>query len=110
MGFEEGLDTINLPLNQEFDLNKKIVQELFTSKDINLKTHLSDNEIKLITRLKMIGHIFDIKDMSLLTLEFKELRVSKERMGRMELIKALQPSEDKGRKVDDLKRVLGLNR
>lgn len=110
MGFEEGLDTINLPLNQEFDLNKKIVQELFTSKDINLKTHLSDNEIKLITRLKMIGHIFDIKDMSLLTLEFKELRVSKERLGRMELIKALQPSEDKGRKVDDLKRVLGLNR
>lgn len=112
MSFEDGIDSISLPVNnQDFDLNKKIVQELFTTKQINLKTHLSDNEVKLITRLKMIGIIFGIPKMNTLTGEFKELRVSKDRLGRMELVKALNNDEDKNKngRLEDLKRVLGVN-
>jgi hypothetical protein len=112
MSFEEGLDSITFPTNQEPpDLNRKIVEELFSTKQINLKTQLSDTEIKLMTRLKMIGIIFHIPQMKLLTGEFKELRVSDRRMGRLELVKALNNNQDENKqgRVEDLKRILGVN-
>lgn len=87
----------NVPLGYEEDtsMSKEILNHLFSKKDLNLKTDLSEREIKLLTRLHMIGVIFNITSLTKLTKEFKELRVSKQRLGRQELVNSIQYTEER---------------
>ena len=74
---------------------EKILQILLESKDINLKTELSDTEILEISKLQVISNSIVSPSLDLFLLNFKELRVSKNRQGRKEIVGAIQDDETK---------------
>jgi hypothetical protein len=117
MGIEETLESFNFPIGQDTNLNKEIIKKLFDldktkPKEINLKTHLSDTEIKIITKLELINQTFNMPKLKLLIEEFKLLRVSKDRLGREELVRALsfQQEERRQDRINSVKRALGIDR
>jgi len=118
MGIEETLsqDSFNFPIGQDNNLNKEIIKKLFDldatkPKELNLKTHLSDTELKIITKLELINETFDMPKLKNLIEEFKQLRVSMNRLGRDELVKALafQQEERRQDRINSVKRALGID-
>ena len=77
------------------------IKEVYSKKNIELKTDLDNNLIKALTRGKMFYKQYGIKIMNDLVLTVMELRVSKDRKGRQEFTKIVQSmnsfpqSEDK---------------
>lgn len=85
---------IQFPMEQN-SMNIEVIKQLMNKdKDLNFKTELYDKEIKILTKLFMLGKIFDMDKLTSLTQEFKELRVSRARLGRLELAKALSVERD----------------
>ena len=74
---------------------EKVLEILLNTENINLKTELNDKEILELARLEIIG--LRIHSVSLLSFldKFKELRVSKDRQGRKEIIGAVQDEDVK---------------
>ncbi len=71
------------------DVGVKVVNELLTTvtdENIDIKTELSDIEIKLITKLKHIYKEFDITRGDDLLKTFMRLKLSKTRKSRKEII------------------------
>lgn len=67
-----------------------IMQELFNIDKIRMITDLSSSEIKLITRLEIISEIKDI-DIYKKGIEiFMQLKLSKKRLSRTEILKAVE--------------------
>lgn len=117
MGIEETLESFNFPIGQDTNLNKEIIKKLFDldlkkPKELNLKTHLSDTEIKIIAKLELINEVFKMPRLKNLIEEFKQLRVSKDRLGRDELVSALkfQQEEKRQDRINSVKRALGIDR
>jgi hypothetical protein len=119
MGIEETLDSFNFPIGQDTNLNKEIIKKLFDlnledpkkSKEINLKTHLSDTELKIITKLEFINDSFKMPKLKAIIEDFKQLRVSLNRAGREELVSALkfQQEEKRQDRINTVKRALGID-
>lgn len=79
------------------DTGKLVVRQLFdkvSREQLPLKTELTDDELKLITRMKLVGEIFDIDILKDVCDNFMKLRVSLNRKGRVELIDALKQITD----------------
>lgn len=74
---------------------QKTLQILLEKKNINLKTELSDDEILELTKLEVINERIHSTSLSTFMSKFKELRVSKDRQGRKEIIGAMQDDETK---------------
>ena len=102
--------SFELPSAEDDSVSKKILEELFTTKNLNFKTDLSDKEIKILTRLVVLSDILGLKNLTKLTNEFKELRISKKRMGRNELVEALSRAQERRglNKMDAIKSVFNL--
>jgi phosphatidate phosphatase APP1 len=66
------------------------IKEVYSKKNIELKTDLNDNLIKALTRGKMFYKQYGIKIMNDLVQTVMELRVSKDRKGRQEFTKIVQ--------------------
>lgn len=64
----------------------EVLKKLLDTKDINLKTELSDTEIKEIAKLQVIAGKCRSEILYYFLEEFKSLRVSKNRQGRKEII------------------------
>jgi hypothetical protein len=58
--------------------------------NINYASDLTLTEIKLITRIEMESHIYGYNMLSILTKKYKELKVSKNRLGRLENIDVIK--------------------
>jgi predicted transcriptional regulator len=117
MGIEETLESFSFPIGQDTNLNKEIIKKLFDldttkPKELNLKTELSDTELKIITKLELINETFKMPKLKNLIEEFKQLRVSLKRQGRNELISALKFEQDEKRqdRINSVKRALGIDR
>lgn len=82
-------DSFNIPSDDEDKFAMKILETLFTTTDLNFKTDLSDKEIKILTKLSTLSDLLNLPDLKTIVKEFKELRVSKSRQGRQELVQAL---------------------
>lgn len=82
-------DSFNIPSEDEDKFAMKILETLFTTTDLNFKTDLSDREIKILTKLTTLANLLDLSELHTIVKEFKELRVSKARAGRQELVQAL---------------------
>ena len=102
--------SFELPSAEDDSVSKKILEELFTTKNLNFKTDLSDKEIKILTRLVVLSDILKLTGLKKLTNEFKELRISKKRMGRNELVEALSRAQERrgGNRLDAIKSVFNL--
>jgi len=92
MAFEDFVD-LNQMENEESEF-KRLINEFFNRKNIDLKTELSDNEIKEITRLILLSKILKIGDLKDFVEIFMNLRVSLSRQGRKEFISAILPPEN----------------
>lgn len=92
----EGLMTITEtePENQDSDRDK-VMQILLDKKDINLKTELNDVEILEIAKLEVLSTRINSSSLTDFLTKFKELRVSKDRQGRQEIIGAIQDDDTK---------------
>lgn len=68
----------------------RVLKELFDIKKIKLITDLTDDEIKLITRIRMVAEIknVDIYDKGIT--EYISMQLSKKRRSRTEIIEALK--------------------
>lgn len=71
------------------------LKEFYTDKDINYKTDLTDKEIEAIMMLEFVESYveeeWNIKlDLTSITLLFKQLKVSRNRLGRTEAITVLR--------------------
>lgn len=81
------VDELESSINE--DTGKHVIRQLFDKldkKNIPAKTELNDNELKLITRLKVIGTVCDIEILHTICDEFMKHRISLNRQGRKELI------------------------
>lgn len=87
--FEEGKDE---PEESDKD---KVLQILLDPEGINLKTELNDKEILEISRLHVVAERIGSKSLDSFLKNFKELRVSKGRQGRKEIIGAMQEDDVK---------------
>lgn len=78
------------------------VKELFKFKDkeidIKTKTELSIEDIKKLTRLKLISQTFNIPIIDSLCNTFCLFLVSKNRAGRTEIVDMIQPRDNDGEK------------
>jgi hypothetical protein len=113
MGNEFGADNLaeqfNIPSEDEDKFAMKILDTLFTIKDINFKTELSDKEIKILTKISVISEMLQSDELRTLVKDFKELRVSKNRKGRNELVQALvKAQEERKDKFSSIKNVFGV--
>lgn len=116
MGIEETLESFNFPIGNDQNLNKEIIKKLFDldvnkPRELNLKTHLSDTELKIITKLSLINETFGMPRLANLIEEFKTLRVSLNRQGREELVSALKFQQEERRqdRINSVKRALGID-
>jgi hypothetical protein len=73
----------------------KVLEILLDRKDINLKTELNDKEILEIARLEVLSTKINSPSLASFLSKFKELRVSKDRQGRKEIIGAIQGNNTK---------------
>lgn len=88
---EDELLEHNLSRDMESDSNIKTVsKELFSSKDIDLKTEVSHNEINEITKINFLKARWGVDNIEVLTDSFLRLRVSKERKSRREFVETVQ--------------------
>jgi len=78
-------DFINKNVKEE-----KESKELFSNKDIEVKTDLTEEEISIIARLKFLCDQFDLKDFRSVLIYFMELRLSKGRKSRKEFIDSIR--------------------
>lgn len=109
-GSEKLDSSFDLPSDTDDKFAMKILDTLFTNKDLNFKTELSDREIKIMTRLTILADLMDLKALKEVVREFKELRVSKQRAGRNELVSALvKAQQEKGiNRIDAIKGAFNL--
>ena len=116
MAIDDVLESFNFPIGQDDNINKEIIRKLFDlkiPKELNLKTELSDRELKTITKIEILNQIFNNhKATKNLLEEFKQLRVSSGRKGRTELITALnfQQEERRQDRLKTMQRALGIDR
>lgn len=68
----------------------KVLQELFDVKKLRLITDLSEDEIKLITRIRLVANIKDIPIWDQGLDEFMAMQLSKKRRSRSEIIDAIK--------------------
>jgi len=76
-------------------IDEKILEILLNTKDINLKTELNDKEILEISRLEILSQKTNNNVLNEFLTTFKELRVSKDRQGRKEILGAIQDNSTK---------------
>ena len=71
----------------------QIAKELFTKENIEMKTELSDAEIRIFSRASFFGDIFAIDCVKIYIDRFMRLRVSKAREGRKEFVETVKNRE-----------------
>lgn len=92
-----GVDPFGMFENENEDI--QVVKELFTDKNIDMKTDLDDGEITNVALLYFLADEFKIPALQRYADKFLRLRVSKQRKGRAEFIQAVkreEPSDVKG--------------
>jgi len=78
-------------MNQELNQNTESVRELFTEKNIKVKSDLDKHQISIIARLMFQAELTGLPELKQILDEFITLRVSKDRLSRQEFVKAVQP-------------------
>ncbi|MDY0292681.1 MAG: hypothetical protein RBR02_10150 [Desulfuromonadaceae bacterium] len=76
---------------------ERLLEEVYSKKDIELKTELNTAEIIALTQLDAYARRFKSPIAKFVSMRFKELNVSKKRQGRKEFVqvsKSMQPSVD----------------
>jgi len=89
------VDELEHSINE--DVGKLIVRQLFdkvSKKDLPMKTHLTDNEVKLLTAMLIVSEKSKIAVIGEVCHLFMKLRISHERAGRKELIDAMKQIAD----------------
>lgn len=82
-------DSLNQPLETS-NSYKSASKELFTSKNVDVKTEVTHDEINNITRLRFLQARYGVRNVEVIIDTFLTLRVSMERKSRKEFIDALQ--------------------
>lgn len=77
-------------LGEQTNHVESVSKELFDDQKIDLRTEVSDEEIKNLARLRFMSTHFKCSTMDVVIDSFLSLRVSKERKSRGEFIQALQ--------------------
>jgi hypothetical protein len=81
-------DGLKFEVEDNNDL-KQVSKDLFTEGNINLKTELSDREIATITKIQFMQEMYGLHTLENAVMQFKQLRVSKDRKSRGEFINAV---------------------
>ena len=86
---------------QDVDILHKVVEEILSTKNLDTKTDLNDKMVVSLAKLDLYGEYFDIDIVRMLSANIKRLRISRNRLGRLELkemtrnlISYDQPSEE----------------
>lgn len=85
--FQEAITPINMndnTPNGNMEILDRVINEVFNTKDLDLKTDLSMEQINAITRVEMYNEVFEIPILNSLTTKLKRLLISKDRKGREE--------------------------
>lgn len=90
-------DSLEFPLQDESDI-KAVSKELFSGKEIDLRTQVSADEINLVTKIRFLEEKFGIKNVKPLLASFLNLRVSLDRKSRTEFIQAITGEQEKKNK------------
>lgn len=71
---------------------KELIQHFFNDKkDVELKTELTDAEIKEINRLEFLSDVLNYKGLETYCVRFMKLRISLKRASRKEFISSIKP-------------------
>lgn len=92
-GFEDFINIGNTGQKEDSEF-KDLLNELMSSKNIDKKTELSDNELKEINKLMFIAELTGYKRLRTYVLRFMRLRISLLRKGRTEFFNAIKPQEN----------------
>lgn len=94
----------------------ELVKQIFSTKNIYLKSHFSAIEINLISRLLVKAEVFDNDMLKNYLQQYAELKLSLKRMSRNELVQifrtisANNANDINGQKVGGFSRALGFGR
>lgn len=80
--------------NKEMNSNQESVRELFTEKNIKVKSDLDKHQISIIARLMFQSELTDLPELKQILDEFITLRVSKDRLSRKEFVDAHRIQQD----------------
>lgn len=117
--FEPQLDQVgpppsNIVSEEPKRMDEKVIREMFSKKNIDLKTDLSPDGVSAMTTLDSLAHRFNIPYLRFRNAKKKALLVSKERKGRAEAADILKAdlilSRQERSQNDKLHQLLGLNR
>jgi hypothetical protein len=94
----------DVPVDQSFDMDNifgndnnnpnDAVKEIFTSKNVKVKSDLSSSQISKISRAYYLAKILDMRELESLLDEFVTLRISKDRKSRSEFVEGLKAKID----------------
>ncbi len=95
MTLEDELDLDGLISQTDDNPNNRIISHLFDAKEfekdgIDLRTQLNTRQIADITKLHFLADALDMKTLKSFVVKFMRLKVSQDREGRKELIKAVE--------------------
>lgn len=88
---------------------KSVSKELFSHKDIDVKTDVSHNDINNITRLRAIDNMWPSGNIEIVLRSLLSLRLSKNRKSRSEFIAALNIENRNAQQGGFLNTLLGRN-
>lgn len=87
-----GLD-LNDIFEGEMGEQNAVLKELFTAKDVEVKTELTANQIKIISLLEVKALMIDSKPLAFLLKKFETLQISKDRKSRGEFVGSFQGTD-----------------
>ncbi len=104
---ENDLDT-SVQLNEKSDF-KNIGEELFTDRNINLRTELNAQQIRSATRLRFLEKKYGLKHVDVVLSNFLTFQVSKDRKGRSEFVEVAGGEKSAKRESigEKIKRMVG---
>jgi|WetSurMetagenome_2_1015567.scaffolds.fasta_scaffold851063_2 hypothetical protein len=87
--------------NADTKSNLEVLKELFSEKEIRMKTDLNVNAVILVNQKRAISRLLYWEDLNETVTDFMTLLVSKDRKGRAEFVDGFkaernQPTENKG--------------
>lgn len=108
---EPQYELIERGLTQQFETDntiKSVSKELFSGKEVSLKSEVSHDEINDITRLHFLKEKFGVSNIDVLIQSLLELRVSKDRKSRREFVETVTAEKKSADGSNFLSRALGL--
>lgn len=82
--FDDAIIQPNINNKNESDYKKDLLNLIYDTNNINVKTDLSQDQIMAVARMELFADYYNVSILKSFSQNFKELQISKDRQGRKE--------------------------